>query len=81
MNVWVEMSHDGQVAQRVALFDCTALLLGTGRAEDTLDLLRIDDASDVRVGDHGVGEGVSRFEGSRGGECAVQGSKFLKCIL
>jgi len=64
LGVGVEAEHDVEVAQRVLLVgNVTSLLLG--RTQLRLDLVGVDDAGDVRVGDQRTGEVVVLLELAR----------------
>lgn len=69
----VETEHDLLVAEGVLLLDDAALGAGLalGSVQDGLDLGGVDEAGDVRVGDHVVGQGVVLLQGGGGGSGAV----------
>jgi hypothetical protein len=70
--IGVELDHDTPVLERVALVQADLALLDDG-AESALDLLGVDDAGDVGVGELAVRQRVAELLGALG----VEGAKDL----
>jgi hypothetical protein len=67
LSVGVETVHDTLVLERVLLLGVRTLLdLVTGRADNGLDFVRVDETVDIRVGHDVGGENVVLLQGSRG---------------
>lgn len=63
LGVWVELDESTEILQWVLLAGVSLLLLLNG-AELALDFVGVDDSSEIRVGDLGVGEAVVDLGGS-----------------
>jgi len=80
-NVGIEALHDTEVTEGVLVAHGTLLLLGGSRAERSLNFLRIDDASDVRIGQAAGGQEVVLLQSSRLGAGTIKGLELLKGAL
>jgi len=78
--VGVELDHDTPVLERVLLDELDVVLLADG-AQGALDLIRVDDAAQVGVGELGVRERVAVLLGGLGGERAKDGIEGLEGAL
>ena len=78
LGVGVELDEGAQVLQGVLLLDGTAGLPGTDGPEGGLDLVRVDDALEISVGQEGPGEEVALLGLGTLGGGAVDGVEGLK---
>jgi hypothetical protein len=77
LGIRIQFDHHSQIAQRVLLVD--SVLLGSDLlAKMGLDLLRVDDATEIRVGDLGLRKSESNLEFRRLLEGSIKLVEFLE---
>jgi hypothetical protein len=80
--VGVETDKHSSVDERVLALGEGTLDYGlAGGTNDRLDLVRVDETGQIRVGDDGVGEAVVFLKLGRGGGCSVQLIELLECVF
>jgi len=77
----VELNHGTQVLEGVLLLLGTALGSRLLSTDNTLDFIGVDDTSNVSVGDHGAGDGVSLLGSRSLGKGSEDTVKRLKSTL
>lgn len=76
----VELGHNSEILERVLLeLDTSGLL--DGRFDNALDLIRVDDTTDISIGHHGTGQVVVGLHGGSLGVGSVQAIELLKGTL